>query len=177
MRNSTLDGTDRALIAALRRRPRAGITELARVLGAARNTVQARLRRLEERGVITGHGPDVDPRAAGYEVTAFTTLMISQGSFDSTVDALESIPEVLEVHTIAGRGDLLLRLVAETNDHLHDVLQTIAAIPSVVRTDSQLSLHCSVNRTVADLLAGADRRAGEPSKERQGDDATGLRRP
>jgi len=87
-----------------------GVLEASRRLGAARGTVQARLDRMRERGVITGYGPDVDPAALGYEVTAFITLEIRQaGGHDPVAERLAAIPEVLEVHTITGAGDMLCR--------------------------------------------------------------------
>ncbi len=128
------------------------MARLARTVGAARNTVQARLRRLESSGIVTGYGPDIEPRAAGYPVLAFATLMIAQGAHERTVAALAELPEVLEIHTITGRGDLLVKVVAATNDDLHGILQAIAAIPEVARTDTQLALHTSLARTVADLI-------------------------
>ncbi len=61
-----------------------------RRLRAARGTVQARLERMAERGVITGYGPEVDPAALGYEVTAFITLEIRQAGGHDPVASLES---------------------------------------------------------------------------------------
>ena len=74
----SIDRLDAALIELLAAEPRVGVLEASRRIGAARGTVQARLDRLRERGVITGYGPDVDPAALGYEVTAFITLEIRQ---------------------------------------------------------------------------------------------------
>ena len=54
--------------------------EASRRLGVARGTVQAHLERMQERGVITGYGPNVDPAALGHEVTAFNTLEIRQAT-------------------------------------------------------------------------------------------------
>jgi DNA-binding Lrp family transcriptional regulator len=148
-----LDDLDLTLIRLLRTRQRVGAAELARLVGVARNTVLSRLRRLEDRHVITGYGPDVDARAAGYGVQAFTTLSIAQGAHERAVAALCLIPEILEIHTITGRGDLLVRIAAPTNDILHVVLQHVAAIPEVGRTETQLALHTSLVRTVADVIA------------------------
>ena len=71
-----IDRLDAALIDLLAAEPRVGVLEASRRLGVARGTVQARLDLLADRGVITGYGPDVDPAALGYEVTAFITLEI-----------------------------------------------------------------------------------------------------
>ncbi len=150
---ANLNHSDRLLIAALRQTPRASISDLARTLGLARGTVQSRLRQLESRGVICGYGPDIDPNAAGYDVRAFTTIAIAQGAHDRTVAHLEAIPEILEIHTVTGSGDLLLRIVATTNDHLHQVLQRVAGIPDMTRTETHLALATPLQRSVADLIA------------------------
>lgn len=147
------DQSDRLLIKALRRGARATITELAKDTGLARSTVQLRLARLEARGVIDGYGPDLSPAHAGYGVTAFTTLSIVQGSHDRVVANLREIPEILEVHVVTGEGDLLCRIAARSNDHLHDLLQTIVGMTEVGRADSQLALSSPVRRSIADLIA------------------------
>src|SRR6478736_2330124 len=103
-----IDELDAALIALLAAEPRVGVLEASRRLGVARGTVQARLDRLQSRGVVRGFGPDLDPVALGYAVLAFATLEIAQGRGQDVVEHLRDIPEVLEAHTITGPGDLLL---------------------------------------------------------------------
>ena len=87
-----LDDLDVSLLAALRERPRAGDLELSRVTGVARGTVTARLRRMEDAGVITGHGPEVDVGAAGFGVQAFVTLEIAQGGQQLHVKRVQPPP-------------------------------------------------------------------------------------
>ena len=153
-RPAGLDSLDRRLIGQLRAAPHSTVSELARVLGCARGTVLTRLRRLEDRRVIVGYGPDIDAAAAGLGVLAFTTLAISQGSHNRVVAHLRSIPEILEIHTVTGSGDLLVRIVARSNDHLHSILQRVVSSPDVSRTETQLALSSTVLRTTADLVAG-----------------------
>src|SRR5262249_37780360 len=87
-----IDRLDALLIELLAAEPRVGVLEASRRLGVARGTVQARLDRLAERGIITGYGPDVDPVALGYEVTAFITLEIRQsGGHDPVAAGLATI--------------------------------------------------------------------------------------
>ena len=149
-----LDDLDRRLIAAIDADPRAGHAQLARDLGIARGTVYSRLDRLEREGVITGYGPALAPSAAGFGVLAFCTLEIAQGTHDETTRAIVTIDEVIEIHTITGPGDLLVRVVARSNDHLHEVLQQITHIPSVLRSQSQLALATSLSRSVVHLVTG-----------------------
>ncbi len=148
-----LDSIDLALLQALQKDPRASHAELGRVAQIARGTVYSRLDRLEREGVITDYAPTVDGGAAGYDVLAFTTLEIRQGSHEETVAGLIAIDEVLEVHTITGAGDLLCKIIARSNDHLHRILQSVTAIPTVARSESQLALHMSHRRSVLDVIA------------------------
>lgn len=149
-----LDPLDRELLMILRQHPRCSMTELARRAGIARGTANARLARLESSGVVLGYGPDIDASRVGFRVTAFTTLEISQDTLATTVSHLLAIPEVLEVHTVTGTGDLLCRIVARTNDHLHDVIQKIVAIPTVAKSSSDLCLTTAFRRDVVDLVTG-----------------------
>jgi DNA-binding Lrp family transcriptional regulator len=151
-----IDRLDAALIDLLTGEPRVGVLEASRRLGVARGTVQARLDRLADRGVITGYGPDVDPAAIGYEVTAFITLEIRQaGGHDPVAERLAAIPEVLEVHTITGAGDMLCRVVARTNADLQRVLDAIVSTEGVVRSATLISLATQVPYRILPLVRAA----------------------
>lgn len=150
---SAIDATDRRLIDALRQGARSSVTELARTTRLARGTVHNRLARLVDDGVIIGWGPELAPEATGYTVVAFVTLSIVQGTHDSVIEGLRDIPEVLEVHVVTGSGDLLCRIAARSNDHLHDIIQTIISVKGVARSDSHLALNTPITRSLADLVS------------------------
>jgi DNA-binding Lrp family transcriptional regulator len=153
--NSAIDGLDARLIRALAETPRAGIMELARQLRVARGTVQARLDRLTRRGVITGFGPDLDLRAVGYDVVAFTTLEIAQGRLYDVVEHLREIPEVLEAHAITGAGDLHCRVVARTNEHLQHVINRILEVQGIGRSTTVIALSEQISYRLQPLVAQA----------------------
>lgn len=153
----SIDEFDVRLIRLLRTSPNLPVVEMARRLDAARGTVHARLDRLQREGVIVGFGPDVDASAVGHGVLAFTTLEIAQGASEQIIEGLRRIPEVLEVHAITGPGDLHLKIVATSNDHLHAVLERVLAFPGLRRTQTQLALHTSFERSVADLITAPTR--------------------
>jgi DNA-binding Lrp family transcriptional regulator len=156
-----LDDLDVALLAALRERPRAGDLELSRAIGVARGTVTARLRRMEDAGVVSGFGPEVDVGAAGFGVQAFVTLEIAQGDLEAVRDDLERIPGVLEAHATTGSGDVLCRVAAESHDALQETLLAIDRSPSVRRSTSVIALSCLVPwRTLPLLSSGAARGTG-----------------
>jgi DNA-binding Lrp family transcriptional regulator len=135
-----LDRTDERLIAALASFPRAGMLQLAREVGVARNTAQARLDRLLATGVITGFGPDLDLGRVGYGVTAFVSLEIAQDRRAAVDGHLAGIPEVVEAYMTTGPSDLLCRVVARDNDHLGQVINRILDVPGITRTTTSLVL-------------------------------------
>jgi len=147
---------DTALIGALTVSTRPNVLELSRRLGQARNTVQARIDRLQSAGVIEGYAPMIDLDALGYNVLAFTTLEIVQGQERVVLDGLALIPEVLETHKITGPGDLLCRIVARTNEHLHDVLERVLALGGIGRTTTALALASPIQRLHPEPSAVAD---------------------
>jgi len=151
-----VDRLDAALIELLAAEPRVGVLEASRRLRVARGTVQARLDRMRRRGVITGYGPDVDPAALGYAVTAFITLEIRQaGGHDPVAERLAAIPEVLEIHTITGVGDMLCRVVARSNADLQRVLDAIVSAEGVVRSSTLISLAAQVRYRILPLVGAA----------------------
>ncbi len=148
-----IDELDGRLIALLTDEPRVGVLEASRRLGVARGTVQARLDRLHARGVITGYGPDIDPAAIDFGVTAFVTLELRQaGGHDPVAQRLAAIAEVLEAHTITGIGDMLCRVVARSNADLQRVIDAIVETEGVVRTSTVIALDRPLPHRVLPLI-------------------------
>jgi DNA-binding Lrp family transcriptional regulator len=140
VRTTVIDDLDVRLIRELAGQRRLSHLELARRIGVTRATVHARMAKLTERGVITGFGPDLDPRALGYDVQAFVTLGIAQGRLDDVAQVLRSVPQVLEAHGITGSADVHCRVVARTHEQLQDILIALNRSSSVVRSNSVISL-------------------------------------
>ncbi len=147
-----MDELDARLLRELDESPRVGVLELSRRLGVARGTVQARLDRLAARGVIASFAPTLDAAALGYAVTAFATLEISQGQGGAVLAHLQEIPEVLEVHTITGPGDMLCRVVARSNADLQRVLDRVTQYPEIVRTATVIALSNPIRHRVLPLV-------------------------
>ena len=154
-----LDALDVAILTALREHPRAGVLELSRLTRVARATLQSRLRRLEQSGVVTGYGPDVDLPAAGFPVPAFVTLETAQGALDTVSADLEAIPGVLEAWATTGSGDVLCRVAASAHEGLQETLLELSRSPAVVRSTSVVVLSVVVPPRVLPLLAAAPREA------------------
>src|SRR5690349_25172077 len=91
--SENLDALDARLLLLLTDVPRLGVLECARRLGVARGTVQARLDRLAEHGVLTGFPPELNLAAMGYGLTAFAVLEIAQGRRARVIEALSAIEQ------------------------------------------------------------------------------------
>jgi DNA-binding Lrp family transcriptional regulator len=147
------DELDARLLRLFATQPRIGVLEASRRLGVARGTVQARLDRLERDGVVRGWGPELEPEALGFPVTAFVTLEIRQGGgHDPVSDHLSLIPEVLEAHTVTGRGDLWLRVVARSNADLQRVIDSVVSHPGIARSATMISLSRQIDHRMLPLL-------------------------
>ncbi|HEV7211435.1 MAG TPA: Lrp/AsnC family transcriptional regulator [Blastococcus sp.] len=138
--NRAPDDLDMALLTALEEHPRAGFLELSRITGVARATVATRMQRLEEAGIVTGYGADIDVEAAGFGVQAFVTLEIAQGALDAVRADLQAIPGVLAAHATTGSGDVLCRVAAASHEGLQQVLLEISRSAAVVRSTSVVVL-------------------------------------
>lgn len=155
-----LDELDARLLTLLAEQPRIGVLECSRRLGVARGTVQARLDKLVDRGVIDGFGPDISPAAIGFRVTSFVTLEISQRHGHDPVTAhLAAIPEVLEAHTITGSGDLLCRIVARSNTDLQRVIDQIVSSEGIRRASTIIALAEQIPYRTLPLVRSAARGA------------------
>jgi len=148
-----MDDLDSALLRLFSAEPRIGVLEASRRLGVARGTVQSRLDKLAERGVIVGWAPTLDPEAIGYPVTAFLTLEIQQGAgHDHVAAQLTGIAEVLEACTITGVGDMWCRVVARSNSDLQRVIDAVLACDGVVRSTAVIALATQIRHRVLPLL-------------------------
>lgn len=104
-----VDATDGRLLAALSQNARATLTDLAHRVGLSVSAVQARLRRLESRGVIVGYQPVVDAEALGRPLAAFVEITpLDPAQPDNAPELLEHLDEIQACHSIAGDASYML---------------------------------------------------------------------
>ncbi|WP_225846700.1 Lrp/AsnC family transcriptional regulator [Streptomyces sp. HPF1205] len=157
-----VDALDARILRLLLDQPRTSVREYARILGVARGTLQARLDRMERDGVITAAGPRVSAAALGHPVLAFVRIEVTQGRLDGVGEALAAVPEIIEVFSVTGGGDLLARVVARDNAHLEDIIQRLTRMPGVVRTRTEIALRERVPHRMLPLVDAVGRRARDP---------------
>lgn len=148
----TIDEIDARLLAALGEDPRATAVALAERLGLSRNTVQARLARLDQRGVLGSFERRIDPARLGYPLRAFVNAQVDQRRLAEIADALATIPEVTEVCGLTGASDLMVQVVAVDADDLYRIAGHILASPGVERTNISLVMRELVPYRLKPLL-------------------------
>lgn len=117
---------------------------------SSRSSVNQRLQRMLENGVITGLKYHVNPKKLGYNTCTFVGVRLERGSLYKEVAArLERIPEIVECHYTTGPYTLLIKLYAADNNDLMRVLNgTIQEIPGVAATETLISLDVSFERSI-----------------------------
>ncbi|MRX42647.1 Lrp/AsnC family transcriptional regulator [Agromyces kandeliae] len=134
------DPVDRALLSALATDPRATVVALAERLRMSRNTVQARMARLESSGAFLSFERSIDPSPLGYPLEAFVAVHARQKVLADVVEALSEIPEVIQAHGLSGQIDLLVRVVCRDAHDLFRIDEAILAIEGVERTETSLAM-------------------------------------
>ena len=147
-----IDDIDARLLLALADNPRGTALALAEAAGLSRNTVQARLARFAERGVLTAFERRIDPAALGYPLTAYVTVTVVQRLLTPVAEALAAVPEVLEVQGMTGEGDLLVQVVARDTDDLYRIAGRLLAIDGIERTTTSLVMRRLVDYRITQLI-------------------------
>jgi DNA-binding Lrp family transcriptional regulator len=150
------DHVDRALLSALAADPRATVVALAERLRLSRNTVQARMARLESSGAFLSFERSIDPSPLGYPLEAFVAVHARQKVLSEVVVALAEIPEVIQAHGLSGQVDLLVRVVCRDAHDLFRIDEAILAIEGVERTETSLAMGELIPYRLAPLLGRSD---------------------
>lgn len=154
-----LDPVDLQLLGALSIDPRATVVALAEQLGLSRNTVQARMSKLERSGVFLSFERAISATALGFPIEAFLNVSVRQASLPQISEELSRIPEVVQVHGLSGQVDLLVRVACRDTRHLFDTDARILAIDGVERTETQLVMGEVIGYRVVPLMELAQREA------------------
>lgn len=146
------DQVDLALLDVLAGDPRATVVALSERLGMSRNTVQARMGRLEQSGAFLSYERAISMRALGYPIEAVISVILRQPELPRIARELAEIPEVLHAQGLSGQVDLMVRVVAHDTQHLFAIDARILAIDGVERTETSLIMDEVIPHRVQPLL-------------------------
>ncbi|MBT8152918.1 Lrp/AsnC ligand binding domain-containing protein [Epibacterium ulvae] len=144
MAQSTLDRYDRQIITVLGEDGRISVADLARRIGLTKTPTQARVKRLEAEGIITGYRVMLDPIRLGLDHVAFVEVKLSDtretalGAFNA---AVAKLPEIEQAHMMASHFDYLLKVRTRSMSDYRAVLgEKISALPHVSSTSTYVAM-------------------------------------
>ncbi len=141
-----MDETDRTILALLNENARMPVALLARRLGLARSTVQARLERLETRGIIKGYALRLGTAAGKEKIRATVLISIEPRATPAVLSRLKKLVQIRAAHTASGRFDMVLEIAADSTDELDKTLDSIGEIDGVKSSESLIHLSTRIDR-------------------------------
>jgi Lrp/AsnC family leucine-responsive transcriptional regulator len=142
-----LDQLDLQLLEALQRNARSTFADLGTLVGLKAPAVHERVKRLETRGFLRGYTAQVDGRRLGFELTAFVSVITApERTYDDFTAQLALLPEVLEMHSVAGDETFMLKVTTRSTGHLDDLLSRIKRIAGIARTRTTIVLSTPFER-------------------------------
>ena len=140
MARQQLDALDTKILQMLANNARRPFLEIARECNVSGAAIHQRVQKLTSMGVIKGSELLIDPSSVGYETCAFMGFFLKDPSqFNSVVEALKEIPEVVECHFTTGQYDMFIKLQARNNDHLLQIIHGKLQGLGLARTESLIS--------------------------------------
>ena len=147
MSRQLLDQLDKQILKLISEDARIPFLEVARACGVSGAAIHQRIQKLTSMGILKGSQFIIDPEKVGFETCAFIGLNLKHPeAFDSVVEKLKEIPEVVECHYTTGDYDLFIKIYAANNHHLltiiHDKLQPLGLASS----QTLISFHTAISR-------------------------------
>ena len=151
-----LDRFDEAILRTLSSEGRISVTELSQRIGLSKSPTQARLRRLEDSGVITGYRALFDPIRLGIDHVSFVEVRLDNTREKALAEfnaAVMKIPEIEQVHLIAGNFDYLMKIRTQSmNDYRVVLAEKISTLPHVASTSTYVAMQAIKENTLSDVI-------------------------
>lgn len=139
-----MDRFDQAILAALSKDGRMSVADLARHIGLSKTPTQARLKRLEAQGIITGYRALIDPIRLGLDHVAFVEVRLTdtrEAALTAFNEAVSKIGEIEQAHMIASNFDYLLKIRTSSMSEYRAVLaEKISTLPHVANTSTFVAM-------------------------------------
>ena len=157
-----INDIDKQILNIIQQDARISNAEIARQVGLAPSAVLERVRKLEERGIIRGYAAEINAAEVGYGLTAFVAVRTRE-CCSETDRRLSEIPEVLEVHDVAGEDSYLLKVRVKNTEDLSRLLrEKLKNVPNVAATKTTVVLQTIKETTAVPL----DNCESEPAARR-----------
>ena len=130
-RHLNLDDKDIAVLEALQQDGRVPLSELGRKVGLSQPAMSERVKRLEERGIITGYGARIDPQALGLRMMAIIRIKTTHEQIRASLKQFEALPHIVEVHRVTGDDCFVLKAIVPAPEDLAAIVDKIGQFGAV----------------------------------------------
>lgn len=143
----TFDKVDRKILAILREDGRASQALIAKTVGLSAPAVGERIRKLEQSGVIKGYQAVLNPEALGLPICAFVAITPQpRNPAANLVDNLLTLPEIEELHAVAGNYSYVAKVRVASTEELDGFLDRLFMLEGVERTQTTMVLKTNLER-------------------------------
>lgn len=166
MANMKLDHLDKQILKMISEDARVPFLEVARACDVSGAAIHQRIQKLTTAGILKGSQFIIDPERVGYETCAFIGLNLKNPeSFDRVVEELKKMPEVVECHYTTGNYDLFIKIYAQNNHHLLDIIHDKLQPLGLARSESIISFHSAIDRQLPIIDLPAEEEEEYSTKE------------
>ena len=145
--NPEIDALDLKLLEALQTNARSTFAELGELVGLKASSVHDRVKRLEARGYVKRYSAQLDGQRLGLGLTAFVSCYTSADvGYEEFTEAVNKLPEVCEVHSVAGEETYFVKVMTRSTAHLDDFLSRLKLIRGLVRSKTMIVLSTPFER-------------------------------
>ncbi|HEX5274684.1 MAG TPA: Lrp/AsnC family transcriptional regulator [Candidatus Rubrimentiphilum sp.] len=144
---SGLDELDLRLLSALQNNARSTFADLGEAVGLKASAVHDRVKRLESRGYVRGYSAQLDGKLLGLELVAFVGCYTAPDCiYDDFIASLTAMPEISEIHSVAGEESFVLKVMTRSTAHLDELLSRLKSVPGMARTKTTIVLSTPFER-------------------------------
>ena len=134
--NGVLDNVNLQILDILVKDSSTPFVQIAKQIGISDATVHLRIRKLKDQGLINKFTICLNNNILGYDHLAFVGINIRPGVADQVIEGLSNLDEVLEVHELHNKFDLLLKIRAKDLNHMRDIIENkIRVLPNILETE------------------------------------------
>ena len=149
MAQHNLDALDKKILRLIADDARMPFLEVARACNVSGAAIHQRIQKLTNLGVLKGSQFIIDPEKIGYETCAFIGLFLKDPeTFDTVVEALKKIPEVVECHYTTSGFDMFIKIYARNNHHLLDIIHDKLQPLGLQRSETIISFNAAIDRSL-----------------------------
>ncbi|MCF8473853.1 MAG: Lrp/AsnC family transcriptional regulator [Emcibacter sp.] len=141
-----MDDIDQKLINLLKNNGRASTTSLAKILGLSRSTIQDRISRLEDRGIIAGYTILLNDNYKKNQITAHVLIQLNPKFSPQILQNLKKLPLIKSVYAVSGIYDMIALVKADTTEEIDRNLDEIGKMDGIKKTTSSIVLSTKFER-------------------------------